>query len=83
MVVQVRIFGCANNMLADGLCVLELGLSSPLVEFDLSTTHDLRVAATNLITNCVEGRGTGGLIKGLGKAILACRHGCLYVQYKS
>lgn len=70
-------------MLADGLCVLELGFTSPLADHDSSTTHALRVAATNLITSCVEGRGTGGLVVGLGKAIQACHYCCLYGQCES
>lgn len=52
-------------MPADGLCALEFGFTE-LVNFDRSSSHDMRVAAESLIFGCVGTYGTGGSVIGLG-----------------
>ena len=73
----------SDRLLADGFCVLEVRFSSPLMYVDLATTNDLEVAARNLVTNCVEGRSIGGLVKGIGKTIPSEWYHRLCVKCKS
>lgn len=36
---------------------------------DLESSHNMRIAAGDLVTSCVRNRGTGGTVKGLGKKV--------------
>ena len=63
---------CADGVPADGLCALEFGFTR-LVNFDHSSSHDMRTAAAGLIFGCVETFGMGGSVNGLGTSMsLGC-----------
>lgn len=54
-------------MSPDGRCAVEIDFSSPTSTLDLAYPHDIRVAVQNILSSCVEDRGIGGVITGLGE----------------
>ena len=59
---------CVDGNPADGTCVIEIGFSSPYSSLGFMTSHDIKVAASNLVSSCVENRGIGGVVKLLGRS---------------
>ena len=52
--------------LADAFCVIEIGFLSPLSILDSARPRDLRRAANDVLSICVERHDMGGTITDLG-----------------
>ena len=55
----------------DGVCVIEVRFTSPWAQLELAKPRDIRAAAGHVIKNCVQQRGVGGLVIGLGETPLS------------
>ena len=71
---------CAKGNPADGTCVIEIGFSSPYSSLRFMTSRDIRVAASSIVSSCVENRGVGGVVKLLGRSNSRYRFASFYAE---
>lgn len=55
-------------MAVDGLCAIDLKIATHNgIQVDTTSLQAIKIAATRLVQDCVEGQGTGGAITNQGK----------------